>query len=83
MGDTNHAFPWVQRAYQEHSPFVGNVKEDPMFDKLRFDPRFGELLCRVNLLRQGIRLTRAWCTVRTDVDMSDTVLPSWLYGYCW
>ena len=54
-----------------------------MFDKLRFDPRFGELLCGVNLLRQGIRLTCAWCSVRTDVDMSDTILPCWLYGYCW
>jgi TolB-like protein/DNA-binding winged helix-turn-helix (wHTH) protein len=51
LGETNHAFAWLQRAYQAHSPFIENLKEDPSFDNVRSDPRFGELLHRANLLQ--------------------------------
>ncbi len=39
----------LEEAYKEHSPALTNIKVDPRYDYLRKDPRFQELLARVNL----------------------------------
>ena len=49
MGDKNDAFTWLQKAYQEHSPALTALKVDPLYDPLRADPRFADILRRVNL----------------------------------
>jgi TolB-like protein/DNA-binding winged helix-turn-helix (wHTH) protein len=49
LGETDHAFDWLQKAYQERSPHIEALKENTDFDNLRSDPRFGELLRRVGL----------------------------------
>jgi hypothetical protein len=50
LGQTDEVFKWLDRAYQERDcrrfPFL---HIDPIFDSLRSDPRFEELLRRVGL----------------------------------
>jgi TolB-like protein/DNA-binding winged helix-turn-helix (wHTH) protein/Flp pilus assembly protein TadD len=48
--EKNKAFEWLEKAYEDHSIVsVGYIKTNPMFDPLRSDPRFGDLLRRTNL----------------------------------
>ena len=50
LGDKDKAFERLQKAYQEHSIGTGlPIKEFPGFDPLRSDPRFADLLRRMNL----------------------------------
>lgn len=49
MGDADHAFEWLDRAYRRHDEALTNLKLDPLFLKLRGDPRFPEMLKRLNL----------------------------------
>jgi hypothetical protein len=50
LGDKEHAFESLQRAYEDRS--IGEtwaVKVNPIWDALRSDPRFADLLRRMNL----------------------------------
>jgi TolB-like protein/DNA-binding winged helix-turn-helix (wHTH) protein/Tfp pilus assembly protein PilF len=49
MDKKDEAFAWLQRAYLEHSNALTALKVDPIYDPLRSDPRFQELLRRVGL----------------------------------
>jgi len=48
LGDRGRALEWLDKAYQEHHPSVRAVRIDPQFDGLRSDPRFQDLLRRMN-----------------------------------
>jgi TolB-like protein/DNA-binding winged helix-turn-helix (wHTH) protein/Flp pilus assembly protein TadD len=48
MGDKEEAIAWLQKAYGDHSISTA-LKVDPIFDPLRSDPRFQELVRRVGL----------------------------------
>jgi serine/threonine protein kinase/Tfp pilus assembly protein PilF len=51
LDEKEKAFQWLEKSYQEHSnsgPFLF-IKVDPVFDPLRSDPRFQDLLRRMNL----------------------------------
>ncbi len=48
-GQSDLAFPWLERAFQEHIPFLAHLKADPSYDPIRTDPRFENLLRRMNL----------------------------------
>ena len=51
LGEFDQAFEWLQKSCDEMSPFVSMfLKVDPKFESLRSDPRFAELLRRMNLL---------------------------------
>lgn len=49
LGDKDQALAWLERAYDERSPWLANLKTDPLFDDLRSDPRFKDLIRRVGL----------------------------------
>jgi len=49
LGDKGQAFAYLNRAYDEHSFMLGFLRVDPALDPLRSDPRFRELLRRMEL----------------------------------
>jgi TolB-like protein/DNA-binding winged helix-turn-helix (wHTH) protein/tetratricopeptide (TPR) repeat protein len=49
LGDNEEAFAWFERAYQEQSNILIYIKVLPLFDPLRGDPRFQDLVRRVGL----------------------------------
>jgi TolB-like protein/DNA-binding winged helix-turn-helix (wHTH) protein/Tfp pilus assembly protein PilF len=49
IGDKDKAFQWLEKAYDENSSFMTSLKFWSVFDGLRSDPRFVELLGRVGL----------------------------------
>jgi len=49
LGDRNNAFKQLEKAYAERSWAMGMLKVNPVFDSLRSDPRFSELLRRMKL----------------------------------
>ncbi len=48
LGDKNRALAWLEKAYEERASGLVEVKADPIFDPLRSDPRFQDLLRRMN-----------------------------------
>jgi tetratricopeptide (TPR) repeat protein len=49
IGDNDRAFAWLAKAYEAHSDAMLYLKVNPAYDGLRSDPRFDDLLRRVNL----------------------------------
>jgi len=47
LAEKDKAFEWLEKAYEEH--FIIGIKVHPVFDPLRSDPRFADLLRRMNL----------------------------------
>lgn len=50
LGDLDQAFEWLDRAFEERSSWLVWSKVEPRFDVLRPDPRFADLLERMDLL---------------------------------
>jgi len=48
-GNNDQAMTWLEKAYAQHSNSLTALKVDPMFDPLRSDRRFQNLLRRVGL----------------------------------
>ena len=48
LGKKDPAFDWLEQAYQERSSFLTELKMEPMFDSLRSDLRFQNLLERMH-----------------------------------
>jgi eukaryotic-like serine/threonine-protein kinase len=49
LGRTEAAFDWIERIYAERRGWIVYMKVDPLFDALRSDQRFLNLLQRMNL----------------------------------
>lgn len=49
LGDKDKAFGWLEKAYDERSESMTWLKVDPVYDPLRTDPRYQDLLRRVGL----------------------------------
>jgi TolB-like protein/class 3 adenylate cyclase len=47
LNDKDQAFVWLEKAFAEHSSGMTYLKVEPMFDPIRSDPRFQDLLRRV------------------------------------
>jgi TolB-like protein/DNA-binding winged helix-turn-helix (wHTH) protein/Tfp pilus assembly protein PilF len=51
MNNKDQAMIWLNKAYVQHSNTLTGLKADPIYDPLRSDPRFQELMRRVGLAR--------------------------------
>jgi serine/threonine-protein kinase len=48
LGHSDEAFQWLNRAYEERSDLVVYLRVDPRLDPVRSDPRFQEMVRRMN-----------------------------------
>jgi tetratricopeptide (TPR) repeat protein len=48
-GKNNEALEWLEKAYQAHDQNMPYISVDPIFDNLRNEPRFQDLLRRMKL----------------------------------
>ena len=49
LGDTEHAFEQLEKAYDDRAGWMIHLNVDPVFDPIRSDPRFTELVRRLKL----------------------------------
>jgi tetratricopeptide (TPR) repeat protein len=49
LAEKDHVFEWLEKAYADHSWSLVFLKVDPRWDPIRSDPRFADLLRRINL----------------------------------
>jgi len=49
LGENDQAFEWLERAAQGRAPYIATIRINPSFDSLHTDPRFQDLLNRLNL----------------------------------
>jgi hypothetical protein len=48
LGENNKAIDWLEIAYKQHGEWMVLLKTDPRFDSLHDDPRFQDLMRRIN-----------------------------------
>jgi len=48
-GEVDNAFAWLERAYRQRDPGTPEFTTDPLMKNLRQDPRYAELLKKMNL----------------------------------
>jgi serine/threonine-protein kinase len=49
LGEKDEAIKWLEKSYEQHLSTLNSLKVEPLFDDLRSDPRFLEILRRMNL----------------------------------
>jgi TolB-like protein/cytochrome c-type biogenesis protein CcmH/NrfG len=49
LGNRDQAFDWIQKAYDDRSAWLVYLKVDPLFDGVRQDARFTDLMRRIGL----------------------------------
>ena len=49
LGDKENAFAWLDKAFEERSTKLLDLKVDPDYDSLRSDPRFARLTAQIGL----------------------------------
>jgi len=49
LGENDKAFKNLNEAFDAHDHMMTQIKANPVFDPLRSDPRFAELMRRMNL----------------------------------
>ncbi len=50
LGEMDHAFNWLEKAYEERSYWLTFLRVDPILDNLRSDTRYTELLQRMQFV---------------------------------
>lgn len=55
LGLSDEAFQWLNRAYEERSDLMVYLRVDPRLDPIRSDPRFQEIVRRMNFPGKRIR----------------------------
>jgi serine/threonine-protein kinase len=58
-GEVDEALQWLYRAYRAHDYGILSLKTDPLLRNLHNDPRFQELLSRMELIEDGGQSKRA------------------------
>ncbi|MFN7928435.1 MAG: hypothetical protein U0Y68_10895 [Blastocatellia bacterium] len=50
LGDYEQAFVWMRKTYEERNDHLLHINANPIYDPLRTDPRFSELLRSIGLI---------------------------------
>jgi hypothetical protein len=60
LGERDTAFAWLQRAFEDKAWLIDEMNVDPLFDVFRGDPRFDDLIRRMNYppVPQGTQAAR-------------------------
>jgi tetratricopeptide (TPR) repeat protein len=56
LGDRGEAFFWLEKSYQEHAYQLIFLRVDPVWDSIRDDTRFADLVGRVGIPSEGAPL---------------------------
>src|ERR1700736_3783634 len=59
LGDKERALSYLERDYEAHATTVASLAVEPIYDSLRSDPRFADLLKRVHLAPTDLTLPRS------------------------
>ena len=51
LGEDDLGFQWLDKAYEEYDSRMRLLKIDPVFDRVRSDPRFEAILKKMGLER--------------------------------
>jgi tetratricopeptide (TPR) repeat protein len=54
LGDKEEALHFLEKSYQDRDPGIDRIKVGPLFDPLRGDPRFEELVTKVFAPKNGL-----------------------------
>ena len=49
LGEHDKAFEWLEKGFEEHSPYMASIGHDFIFEPLRSDPRWTDLMRRIGL----------------------------------
>lgn len=49
LGEIDNALTWLQKAFEQRGLFLAWLNQEPMFDSLRADARFADLVTRIGL----------------------------------
>jgi TolB-like protein/DNA-binding winged helix-turn-helix (wHTH) protein/Tfp pilus assembly protein PilF len=49
LGDRDQALAYLQKAYEVHSPFISGLKDNWIYEPIRSDPRFAELVRKAGI----------------------------------
>jgi TolB-like protein/DNA-binding winged helix-turn-helix (wHTH) protein len=49
VGDKECAFKWLEKGFEEHDDLMINLRVEPVFDGIRSDPRYQDLVRRVGI----------------------------------
>jgi serine/threonine protein kinase/Tfp pilus assembly protein PilF len=52
LGDKDQAFSWLEESYRQHEPLLAALYISRLFDSLRSDPRFQDLVRRIGIPTQ-------------------------------
>ncbi len=48
LGDRDNAFAWLERSFEDRAWIMDELNVNPLFDAFRGDPRFGDLIRKMN-----------------------------------
>jgi eukaryotic-like serine/threonine-protein kinase len=48
LGNVDDAFAWLEQAFQQRNGWLIHIRENPRYDRLRGDPRYADLVRRMN-----------------------------------
>jgi len=49
LGDKDQAFQWLEKSFQNHEARINRLRVDPLFDSVRSDARYADLIHRIGL----------------------------------
>ena len=72
LNDKDKAFKWLEKAFEEHTPGMLDLDLDPDYDNLRSDPRFRDLVRRMNLPQEASAVSPGVQLVEFEPDRAKT-----------